>query len=288
MSVLATPPTVDVDQAPAFAPSPTFAPSRHERTAAARRLRDDRTAACVTELTHCTDAEEEQRLRTRLISLNIPMATALASRYRNRGQSDDDLEQVAYVGLCSAARRFDPAVADSFASYCVPTVLGELRRHFRDRGWVVRPPRRVQEVQLQVLRAQSAMTGDLGRDPSAEELAAHIDAPVEDVAEALAVRSCYVPTSLDKPVGGEHDAPALHELLPGEGDERAAAEARVLLAPAVRELGERDRRILRMRFYDDLTQREIAEDVGVTQMQVSRVLTRIFSDLRTAIGDREG
>ncbi len=288
MSVSAISPTVG-GTAPLTALPARPASPRHERTAAARRLRDEQTAACVEQLAGCTDPREERRLRTRLISLNMPMATALASRYRNRGQSDDDLEQVAYVGLCSAARRFDPAAADSFASYCVPTVLGELRRHFRDRGWVVRPPRRVQEVQMQVLRAQSAMAGDLGRDPTAEELAADIGAPLEDVVEALAVRSCYVPTSLDKPVGGEHDAPALHELLPHDGDGGgAAAEARMLLAPVVRQLGERDRRILRMRFFDDLTQREIAEDVGVTQMQVSRVLTRIFGELRSAIGDRAG
>lgn len=287
MTIVATSPTVDADQA--SAPFPEQADrALPGRTSTARQLRDERTADCVLELAQCTDPQEDQRLRTRLISLNIPMATALASRYRNRGQSDDDLEQVAYVGLCSAARRFDPAVADSFASYCVPTVLGELRRHFRDRGWVVRPPRRVQEVQMQVLRAQSAMSGDLGRDPTPAELAEHVGSPVEDVVEALAVRSCYVPTSLDKPVGGEHDAPALNELLPGAPDGSAAAEARMLLGPAVRDLGERDRRILRMRFFDDLTQREIAEDVGVTQMQVSRVLTRIFSDLRSAIGDREG
>lgn len=252
--------------------------------AAERAARDEETADLVEQLRTCESAEEDGALRDRLVAVNMPLAAVLASRYRNRGESMDDLQQVAYVGLVNAATRFDPEAAHSFASFCVPTVLGEVRRHFRDRGWVVRPPRRVQEVQQKVLKAQDRLTHALGRPPSPAEIAEAVESPVRDVEEALAVRSCYSPTSLDRPVGVDGDAEDLTDLLPSEEFGEAAAEARVLLEPAVRKLSPRDQRIIALRFYHQLTQREIAKDIGVTQMQISRVLTRIFGELRTAIG----
>lgn len=267
-------------------------PAAHEQTgmpnalraaeARPRKVRDARTDELAAELSRCEDPERELELRDQLVTLNIPVAVALANRYRNRGESIDDLVQVALVGLSMAARRFDPD-AGHFHGYCMPTILGELRRHFRDRGWMVRPPRRVQEVQQRLLRVAPQMSQALGREPTAQEVADRLKADVADVREAMVAKDCYAPASLNRQLSGE-DGAELHDVLPSGNSADIAAEARLLLAPAIQRLCERDQRIIRMRFFDDLTQREIAQHVGITQMQVSRVLTRIFADLRQEIG----
>lgn len=247
-------------------------------------IRDEQSAQLVERLAEARDPDEDRRLRDLLVVVNMPVAAALATRYRRRGEPLEDLEQVAYLALVRAARRFKPEVGATFVGFCVPTILGEVKRHFRDRGWMVRPPRRVQELQLRVFRARSELSAELGRSPSVEELAERTEVGMADVAEVLAVGSCYSPTPLDRPVGEDNDSLPLAELLPHEDEDRDAADARVMLAPLVRRLGERDRRVLRLRFFDGLTQSEIARDIGVTQMQVSRVLSRIFAELRDGIG----
>lgn len=247
-------------------------------------IRDVQSARLVERLAAAQDPDDDRRLRDLLVVVNMPVAAALATRYRRRGEPLEDLEQVAYLALVRAARRFKPEVGATFVGFCVPTILGEVKRHFRDRGWMVRPPRRVQELQLRVFRARSELSAELGRSPSVEELARRTEVGTADVAEVLAVGSCYSPTPLDRPVGEDSDSVPLAELLPHEDEDRDAADARVMLAPLVRRLGERDRRVLRLRFFDGLTQSEIARDIGVTQMQVSRVLSRIFAELRDGIG----
>lgn len=273
-----------LQEAPVHLPQPRRSPELAPPPPTAREERDRRTAELVEELRDAGSPTRREQLREELITVNMPVALLLSRRYRNRGETDDDLEQVALMGLTQAANRFDPAVTTSFHGYCVPTILGELRRHFRDRGWVVRPPRSLQELQQQVLATQARLTTALDRTPTAVEIATELGREVGDVEEALGLRSCYSPASLDKPVGHEGDSASLGELLPGTDGEHHAAEARVALAPALRHLAERDRRVIRLRFVDGLTQREIAEDIGVTQMQVSRVLARIFEDMRATIG----
>jgi RNA polymerase sigma-B factor len=154
-----------------------------------------------------------------------------------------------------------------------------VQRHFRDLGWSVRPPRRVQDLQWRLTRALDALGQRLGREPSRAELVAELEVPSEAIDEAMAAYGAYAPTSLDQP-NSEGSTVSLGELIPGEQPEADASEARMVLAPVVRRLTERDRRILFLRYVEDRTQAEIGEDLGVTQMQVSRLLSRILADLR--------
>ena len=213
-----------------------------------------------------------------LVEQNIPIARSMAGRYRNRGIDLDDLEQVALLGLTKAASRFDPDAGHDFLSYAVPTVRGELRRHFRDAGWTVRPPRRVQELQARISSAEDELSGELGRSPRPTEIAERLEVDVAGVIEALAADGCFTPTSLDAPVG--EGTSSLGDLLGGEDRAVAQAEARIVVAPLLRLLSARDRRIVQLRFHDERTQQEIAEEVGLTQAQVSRVLTRILAEMR--------
>lgn len=230
------------------------------------------------------DDATRHQLRNQLIETNAAMARSIAGRYRNRGVDLEDLEQVALVALTKAAQRFDPAAGHDFMSYAVPTIRGELRRHFRDAGWVVRPPRRVQELQARIRRSEETLQSELGRSPRPTEVAACLGVDLEDVVEALTADGCFTPTSLDGPVGREN-AP-LGDLLGHDDDALEAAEARILLGPVVKRLPERDRRILHLRFVEELTQEEIANRVGVTQAQVSRRLTHILAQLRADLSGR--
>jgi RNA polymerase sigma-B factor len=248
-----------------------------------RRSRSERTHDLVTLLAQTEDDAERHELSNQLAAVNMPIADAVVSRYRSRGVATEDLQQVAYLALTKAARRFDPHAGHDFLSFCVPTIRGEVRRYFRDKGWMVRPPRRIQELQHRLTRAQQDLSTALGRPPVADELAAHLDEAPADVREALDGQGCFTPASLDRPVGDDQGG-SLGELIGGDDTGQAAAEARVVLAPVVRRLSDRDRHILELRFFEGLTQREIADDLGVTQMQVSRLLTRIFRDIRADLG----
>jgi RNA polymerase sigma-B factor len=191
---------------------------------------------------------------------------------------------VAALALTKATRGYDVSSGHDFLSYAVPTIRGELRKHFRDHGWMIRPPRRIQELQARINVAEHELSNRLGRSPQPAEIAQHLQESTEAVIEALASDGCFVPASLDHPAGSDGSS-TLGDLLPHDDASHDASEARVMLRPVLRRLGERDRQILAMRFCEGLTQREIAERIGVTQMQVSRLLTRILSQLRTSVGD---
>jgi RNA polymerase sigma-B factor len=223
-------------------------------------------------------------LQEEAVRLNMPLARMLANRYAGRGIALDDLRQVAYLGLVKAVRGYDPNRGPEFLGYAVPTIKGELRKHFRDAGWVVRPPRRVQELQARLWAADAELTQILHRSPTAAELAEELHASVDDVLESLSADGCFAPSSLDVSAPGG-DGASLAERLGSTDEELSLAEARLMLGNAVRALGERDRTILRLRFFEGRTQQEIGAEVGVTQMQVSRLLTRILEDLRASIGD---
>lgn len=250
-----------------------------------RSRRTDRTVSHL-RMVELRDAATRDALTAELIETHAGMARSIASRYRNRGVDLDDLQQVALLGLTKAAQRFDPEAGHDFMAYAVPTIRGELRRHFRDAGWMVRPPRRVQELQGRITRAQEELEARLGRSPRPSEVAVHLEVDLDDVVEALTADGCFTPTSLDGPVGGG-SAP-LGDLI-DDAEDRAveAAEARILLGPAVRQLSERDRRILHLRFVEERTQDEIGKQVGLTQAQVSRVLARILAHLRTDLTGRD-
>jgi RNA polymerase sigma-B factor len=239
-----------------------------------RRTRELLHAAAAT-----TDEVERKRLHDEVIVLNMVIAKGIAAKYRGRGISNDDLTQVACIGLCKAVRAFDPAFGKEFLAYAVPTIRGEVKRHFRDHGWTVRPPRGIQELQGRVSAALGELTQDLGRSPRPNEVAQYLEVPLEEIIEALSADGCFTPTSLDVPVG-DGQSGSLGDWISTEDSDLDAAEARVMLAPAVQELSPRDRRILYLRFFRQWTQQQIAEDIGVTQMQVSRLLSRILGELR--------
>lgn len=247
-----------------------------------RSQRSQRTAELLEAAAQTLDEQQRQALIDQVVLENLGVAHSIAMRYRNRGISADDLEQVARLGLVKAARAFDITRQSDFLAYAVPTIRGEVRKHFRDFGWTVRPPRRVQELQGRILAAATELTQELGRSPRPSEIAARLDENLEDVHEALAADGCFSPSSLDRPVGDD-DGSALGDLLPSELDEHTAAEARVVLGPAVRRLSDRDRQILHLRFFKGWTQEEIAREIGVTQMHVSRLLTRILKELRSEL-----
>jgi RNA polymerase sigma-B factor len=226
-----------------------------------------------------TDPVERKRLQDEVVVLHMGLARAIAARYRGRGIADDDLTQAASMALLKAARNFDPTRGVEFLSYAVVTMKGEVKRQFRDYGWMVRPPRSIQKLQSDVSRADSELTHRLGRSPKVSEVAAYLDVAEEEVLEALSADGCFTPTSLDTPVGSEGSG-VLGELIPGDDSAMSEAEARVMLTPAVRALPEREREVLYLRFFKQQTQAQIAEEIGVTQMQVSRILSRVLVQLR--------
>lgn len=225
------------------------------------------------------DPVERKRLQDEVVVLHMGLARAIAARYRGRGIAEDDLTQAAAMALLKAARNFDASRGVEFLSYAVVTMKGEVKRQFRDYGWMVRPPRPIQKLQADVSRADSELTHQLGRSPKVTEVAAYLGVAEDDVLEALSADGCFTPTSLDTPVGSEGSG-VLGELIPGDDSAMSDAEARVMLTPAVRSLPEREREVLYLRFFKQQTQAQIAEEIGVTQMQVSRILSRVLVKLR--------
>ncbi|WP_372734095.1 sigma-70 family RNA polymerase sigma factor [Nocardioides sp.] len=252
-------------------------PSRSTRRRETTRLFAEATGARGPEL----EAIHEQ-----IIVANLGVARAIARRYRDRSIPLEDLEQVAYVALVRATRKFDASSGRDFLTYAVPSISGELKRHFRDHGWTVRPPRRVQEIQSTVINAhRRAQEG--GRPPSASRLAEELGLKEADVAEALQAQGCFAPVSLDIPVTDDGRA-AIEVLADDESAEERALEARLMLGPALAKLSARDRKILHLRFVQDLTQQQIGAHLGVSQMQASRLLKRILNTLRERMGPLDG
>jgi RNA polymerase sigma-B factor len=267
-------------------PAPSADPTGPRVPDPERGTREPTTTALLRRAKETDDDVERCRLLEEVVLLNIGPARRLARRYAGRGVAVEDLEQVAYTALVLAARRFDPAYGSEFLAYAATCIRGELRKHFRDHAWMVRPTRQVQELQPRINAAREDLGQELGRSPRPQELADHLGVELDVVIEALAADGCFAPSSLDRPFGEDGSA-TLAESLPAESDEWQAVEARLLLEPLVARLDERDRRIVELRFVHERTQQEIADDIGVTQMQVSRLLSRILRDLRQDLGDTE-
>jgi RNA polymerase sigma-B factor len=231
-------------------------------------------------------ANPRPELREEAIRRFMPLARSLALRYRRQAESIDDLIQVAQLGLVKAVDGFDPERGKPFPAYAVPTILGELRRHFRDHVWAVRLPRGLQELTMSVDAATTQLTEELGRMPTAAELADRLDVSVEDVLEAIEASHARRTLSLDAPRRADGDDPvAAVESLPTSelGYERIEAD----LAAEAADLDEREWRVLRMRFSDELTQSEIAAELGVSQMQISRISRRALWKLLAAVRGEE-
>ncbi|GGM63514.1 hypothetical protein GCM10011608_55980 [Micromonospora sonchi] len=219
-------------------------------------------------------------LRDRAIEAWLPLASHLARRYGGRGQPTDDLEQTAAGGLVKAIDKFDPSRGVDFAGYAIPTIIGEPKRHFRDRTWDVRVPRRLQELRLAIFDANSSLLQALGRSPTVADIAAHLKITEEDVLEGLEGARAYNAVSLSTLDGDGDRTTELGDLLGDEDGEFELAELRFALNSALATLDEREQRILTLHFYGNLTQSQIAEQIGVSQTHVSRLLARALTKLR--------
>jgi RNA polymerase sigma-B factor len=243
----------------------------------ARRLEDERLLARYHE---SGDLEARDELVVRF----MPLARQLAARYRHAGEPLDDLVQVACVGLIKAVDRYDPERGSGFTRYAVPTMLGEIKRHFRDRGWSVHVPRATQELVLKVGEALGALPAKLGRSPTPRDVAAAVGASVEEVLEAMEAATAYEAVSLDapRPGSGEEESWTLAESLSEEDPGFERVEVGETLRGTLEALPARERLILRLRFEEDMTQAEIADLIGVSQMHVSRLLRRSLDRLSAA------
>ncbi|WP_317496340.1 SigB/SigF/SigG family RNA polymerase sigma factor [Haloechinothrix sp. LS1_15] len=233
------------------------------------------------------DDPRRAEIRKRLVTGYLPVAEHVAQRFSGRGSSREDLQQVATVGLINAIDRFDPARGADFLSYAVPTVMGEVRRYFRDSSWSLRVPRRLKELHRDVAEAGSTLAQRIGRAPTPTEIARHLDLSREEVCRALDVARANHPISLDEPPSGADGDRTLAEAVGDEDGGIDSVEHQQALQPLLRQLPVRERRILGLRFVDNLTQTQIAERVGLSQMHVSRLLGRSLAWLREGLRETE-
>ncbi|MGW4775434.1 RNA polymerase sigma factor SigF [Streptomyces filamentosus] len=222
---------------------------------------------------------EKAELRNRLVRMHLPLVEHLARRFRNRGEPLDDLTQVATIGLIKSVDRFDPERGVEFSTYATPTVVGEIKRHFRDKGWAVRVPRRLQELRLSLTTATAELSQQHGRSPTVHELAERLGISEEEVLEGLESANAYSTLSLDVP-DTDDESPAVADTLGAEDEALEGVEYRESLKPLLEGLPPREKRILLLRFFGNMTQSQIAQEVGISQMHVSRLLARTLASLR--------
>jgi RNA polymerase sigma-B factor len=222
---------------------------------------------------------ERAELRNKLVRMHLPLVEHLARRFRNRGEPLDDLTQVATIGLIKSVDRFDVDRGVEFSTYATPTVVGEIKRHFRDKGWAVRVPRRLQELRLALTTATGELSQRHGRAPTVHELAEHLKITEEEVLEGLESANAYSTLSLDVP-DTDDESPAVADTLGAEDDALEGVEYRESLKPLLEQLPPREKKILLLRFFGNMTQSQIAQEVGISQMHVSRLLARTLAQLR--------
>jgi RNA polymerase sigma-B factor len=244
--------------------------SREELRALHRRYRDSK------------DPAERDRLREQLVDAYHDFVYFLARKFQNRGEPLDDIVQVGYLGLIKAIERFDPDLGFEFTTFATLTVAGEIKRHFRDKGTAIRFPRRLQELHTSVVRVNEEMKNQLGREPTVSELAERLGVTPEDVTEAIEMGPAYVPLSLDQPIGSAdgQESRVVAEQIGTEDPELDRVEMRDLLDRAMVHLTPRERSIMAMRFYEQMSQSEIARRLGISQMHVSRLQRAALEQLR--------
>jgi RNA polymerase sigma-B factor len=221
--------------------------------------------------------------RDGLVALHMPLVEHLARRFRNRGEPYDDLVQVATIGLIKAIDRFDSDRGVEFSTYATPTILGEIKRYFRDKGWAIRVPRRLQELRLSLTAATAELTQELGRAPTVAELSERLGLSPDLVIEGLESANAYNTLSLDAPDQNEADATTVLDGLGGEDEALESVEYRESLKPLLAQLDTREKRILTLRFFRGMTQSQIADEIGISQMHVSRLLARTLTELRAGL-----
>jgi RNA polymerase sigma-B factor len=228
----------------------------------------------------------DQATREELVRRYLPFARNLALRYRGASESFDDLLQVASLGLVNAIDRFEPGRGTPFTAFASPTILGELKRHFRDRVWTVRVPRGLHDRMAEVDKAISALTVELQRSPSVGEIAARLEVDPGDVLEVLEANHNRRPLSLDRPIGGDEDESPASEWVGDEDEGFELVDDKLALERVLPHLDERERLVLRLRFVEDMTQSQIAEQIGHSQMHVSRILRRTLERIRAEVAEQ--
>jgi RNA polymerase sigma-B factor len=224
--------------------------------------------------------EGDEDAREQLIVSHLNLVRFLASKFKNRGEALDDLIQVGTIGLIKAIDRFEPERGLEFTTYATPTIMGEIKRHFRDKGWSVRVPRRLQELSAKVNQTTDELTKDLQRSPTVQEIADHLQVTVDEVLEAMESSSAYSSVSLESGSSNEEDAPSIIDHYATEDAELEGSDDRMLIEQVIGEFSPREQEVIRMRFVDGLTQVEIAEKLEVSQVQVSRFLRRTLKKMQ--------
>lgn len=243
-----------------------------------------RSAELFAALEACEPGSPEHAVhREALVRLHLPLVDHCARRFRNRGEPLEDLVQVGTIGLLKAVDRFETSRGVEFATYATPTVIGEIKRHFRDRGWAIRVPRRLQELRIQITSTTAELSQKLGRSPTPAELAESIGCSVEEIVEGIASGNAYTTLSLDAGDDNDEHSSPLTEMLGVDDDNLEHVEIRESLMPLLERLPQRERRILVLRFFKNLTQSQIAAEVGISQMHVSRLLSRTLEQMRRSL-----
>jgi RNA polymerase sigma-B factor len=233
-----------------------------------------------------TDAERSH-CRDQLVRLHLPLVEHFARRFVNRGEPFDDLLQVGTIGLIKAIDRFDNERGVEFSTYATPTIVGEIKRHFRDRGWAIRVPRRLQELRLSISTATADLTQQLGRSPTVSEMAERVGVSDEEIIEGLESSNAYSTLSLDAPDSSEDSALSMIDVIGVDDESLAHVENRETIKPLLEALDPREKHILALRFFRGMTQSQIAAEIGISQMHVSRLLARTLQRLRETL-DEEG
>ncbi len=266
--------------------SPSDAPETDEPVIIESTDRPDRALAreLFGELAATSDDDPRHRqVRDQLVEMHLPLVEYLARRFRNRGEPFDDLVQVATIGLIKSIDRFDLERGVEFSTYATPTIVGEVKRHFRDKGWAIRVPRRLQELKLALTKASSELSQRNGRAPTVAELAAHLELTEDEVLEGLESSNAYSAISLDAPDLGDDDSSAMSDTLGMTDQALEGVEYRESLKPLLEQLPPREKRILLLRFFANMTQSQIAAELGISQMHVSRLITRTLAQLREGL-----
>lgn len=232
--------------------------------------------------------EGDMDAREKLVMSYLNLVRFIANKFKNRGEPIDDLIQVGYLGLLKAIDRFDPSRGLEFTTFATPTIMGEIKRHFRDKGWSVRVPRRLQELSAKVNQATDTLTSQLQRSPTIAEIADYLDATVDEVLEAMESSSAYSSVSLEAPSGADDDdTPSVIDRYATEDSDLAFTDDRIIIEEALASFSPRERDVIEMRFLKGMTQIEIAEELGISQVQVSRLLRRTLKKIQDKI-DPEG
>jgi RNA polymerase sigma-B factor len=269
----------DLTPVPADGSAPDAPEGRPDRDADTSK---QRSAVLFAEFRSHSAREGRTAARDELVSLHLPLVEHCARRFRNRGEPIEDLVQVGTIGLLKSIDRFDPGRGVEFSTYATPTVIGEIKRYFRDKGWAIRVPRRLQELRIQIGAATAELNQSLGRSPTPRELAETIGCSVEEIVEGIESSQAYSTLSLDAGDEVEETASML-DAIGFEDDSLEKVEIRESLRPLLEALAPREKRILLLRFFRNKTQTQIAEEIGVSQMHVSRLLSRTLEQLRASL-----